>query len=58
MPHLRLHQPAPATISKEVVNKILGHREGDRWQNPRLLTESESQGLTGRLTWTLRQDSH
>ena len=35
------HEPAPAMISKRVINKILGHREGDRWQNPRLLTSSK-----------------
>ena len=49
-------QPAPAMINKRVINKILAHREGDRWQNPRLLTESESQRLSGRLIWALNDN--
>jgi hypothetical protein len=48
------HQPAAAMVSKKVINKILGHREGDRWQNPRLLTEAESQELNRRLIWSLK----
>ena len=50
------HQPAPAMISKRMINRILGHRAGDRWQNPRLLTESESQKLHGQLIWALKDD--
>lgn len=51
------HRPAPAMISKRAINKILGHREGDRWQNPRLLTESQSQELSDRLIWALKDNN-